>query len=236
MGKAQKLKEQRKLEKLTEATDKKAKKRKTETIIVVVVLVLVLGTVAFFYLNRIHKEKVIMKNLISVTMETTKGNIELQLDKNAAPKTVDNFVKLAKAGFYDGTKFHRVVKDFVIQGGDPLSKDNDPTNDGTGGPGYMFPDEINPKSIGVPDETIKQLEAAGYKYDYSLTSLPNKVGAIAMANSGPDTNGSQFFIITTQDQPNLNGRHTVFGQVINGMDVVRQIEQGDIINKVIINN
>jgi len=236
MGKAQKLKEQRKLEKITETTEKKAKKRKIEIIVVVVVLVLVLGTVAFFYLNRIHKEKIIMENLVSATIETTKGNIELQLDRNAAPKTVDNFVKLAKERFYDGTTFHRVVKDFVIQGGDPLSKDNDPTNDGTGGPGYLFADEINPKSIGVPDETIQQLEAAGYKYDYSLTSLPNKVGVIAMANAGPDTNGSQFFIITTQDQPNLNGRHTVFGNVTNGMDVVRQIEQGDIINKVVINN
>jgi len=236
MGKAQKLKEQRKLEKLTEVADKKARKKKIEIIAVIVLLVLALGTVAFLYFNRIHKEKIIMGNLISATIKTERGNIELELNRNAAPKTVDNFVKLAKEGFYDGTKFHRVEENFVIQGGDPLSKDNDPTNDGTGGPGYLFEDEINPKSIGVSEETIKQLEAAGYKYDYSLTSLPNKVGAIAMANAGPNTNGSQFFIITSEDQPYLNGKHTVFGQVTNGIDVVRQIEQGDIINKVVINN
>lgn len=236
MGKAQKLKELRKIEKLNGDLDKKAKKKKIEIIIVAIVLILILGTVAFLYLNRIHKEKITMSNLISATIETPRGNIELELDRNAAPKTVDNFVKLAKEGFYDGTTFHRVVEDFVIQGGDPLSKDSDPSNDGQGGPGYVFEDEINPKSIGVTDDVIKQNEAKGYVYNYNLTSLPNKVGAISMANSGPNSNGSQFFIITTTDQSHLNGLHTVFGNVKNGMDVVRQIQQGDIINKVEINN
>ena len=231
MGKAQKLKEQRKIERINEEVGKSKKRKKIEIIVVVIILVLILGAVAFFYFNRINKEKLITM----ITIETDKGNIELELNKEAAPKTVENFVKLAKEGFYDGTKFHRVEENFVIQGGDPLSKDDNPENDGTGGPGYTFEDEINPKSIGVPDETITQLETAGYKYNYSLKSLPNKVGAISMANSGPDTNGSQFFIITTEDQPYLDGKHTVFGGVVRGMDVVLQIKQGDIINKITIN-
>jgi peptidyl-prolyl cis-trans isomerase B (cyclophilin B) len=231
MGKAQKLKEQRKLEKITAEAGKSKKKKKIEIIAVIILVAILIAVVAFFYFNRINKEKLITM----ITIETDKGNIELELNREAAPKTVENFVKLAKEGFYDGTRFHRVEESFVIQGGDPLSKDNDPNNDGTGGPGYTFEDEINPKSIGVPDETISQLEAAGYKYNYSLKSLPNSVGAISMANSGPDTNGSQFFIITTQDQPHLNGRHTVFGNVTSGMDIVRQIKQGDTINKIIIN-
>ncbi|MFZ5559402.1 MAG: peptidylprolyl isomerase [Patescibacteria group bacterium] len=174
--------------------------------------------------------------MVGAVIETEKGNIELELDKKAAPKTVENFVKLAKDGFYDGTKFHRVVEDFVIQGGDPLSKDDDPNNDGTGGPGYSFDDEINPKSLGLSDDVINQLESLGYKFDYSLKSIPHKAGTISMANSGPNTNGSQFFIITTKDQPDLDGRYTAFGRVVQGMEVVRQIKQSDIINKLTINN
>jgi peptidyl-prolyl cis-trans isomerase B (cyclophilin B) len=231
MGKAQKLKEQRKLEKITVEAERKSKRKKLETIAAIILVVIIVVVVAFFYFIRINKEK----DIIMAIIETDKGNIELTLDKKAAPKTVENFVKLAKEGFYDGTKFHRVEENFVIQGGDPLSKDDDPGNDRTGGPGYTFEDEINPKSIGVPDETTAQLEAVGYKYNYSLKSLPNKVGAISMANSGPDTNGSQFFIITTEDQPHLDGRHTVFGNVVSGMEVVRSIKQGDTINKITIN-
>ena len=168
------------------------------------------------------------------TIFTAKGNIVLELYPLVAPKTVANFVKLSKDKFYDGIKFHRVVADFVIQGGDPLSKDSDPSNDGTGGPGYNFEDEINPKSLGLSDGVISQLEAAGYKYDYNLQSLLMTVGALAMANAGPGTNGSQFFIVTTKDQPFLNGKHTVFGKVIKGMDVVLKIKQGDVIQKIII--
>jgi len=232
MGKAQKLKEQRKLEKINEEISHGKKKRKTEFILVIIALVLVVGGVAFFYLNRIHKEG----NIVFETIETDKGNIRLELDKNAAPKTVENFVKLAQEGFYDGIKFHRVEENFVIQAGDPLSKDDDPTNDGQGGPGYAIEDEINPESLGLSDEAISQLAYVGYKFDYSLKSIPHKVGVISMANAGPNTAGSQFFIVTSKDEPDLNGRYTAFGQVTEGMDVVRQIKQGDIINKITINN
>ncbi len=171
------------------------------------------------------------KHMIRADMITAKGTIELELFPDAAPKTVANFVKLSTSGFYNGIKFHRVVPGFVIQGGDPLSKTDDPRV-GSGGPGYSFEDEINPASIGVPASVIQQLEAQGYVYNTKLTSLPMTVGALAMANAGPNTNGSQFFIVTDQDQPYLNGKHTVFGKVIKGMDVVHKIVQGDIIKEV----
>ncbi len=128
-------------------------------------------------------------------MQTNKGLIELELYPQQAPKTVNNFVFLARAGFYDDVSFHRVISNFVIQGGDP-------TGTGSGGPGYRFEDEVrnNP--------------------------LKHETGMLSMANAGPNTNGSQFFI-THSPQPHLNGRHTVFGKVINGMDVVNAIRQGD---------
>jgi cyclophilin family peptidyl-prolyl cis-trans isomerase len=128
----------------------------------------------------------------SATMHTNHGQIEVELFDEAAPKTVDNFVKLSKDGFYDGLIFHRVIRDFMIQGGCPQGT-------GTGGPGYQFEDEIN----------------------------DNKVvrGALAMANAGPDTNGSQFFIVTTDAAPWLDGKHTVFGRVTEGMEAVDSIEQ-----------
>jgi len=232
MGKIQKLKEQKKMDEIFQQRVKHEKKKKLEIILIVIILVILIGAGAIFYFSRISREKY----FLSAIIETEKGNIELELDKKAAPKTVENFVKLAKDGFYDNTKFHRVVEDFVIQGGDPLSKDDDPNNDGQGGPGYTFEDEINPKSLGLSDEAINQLQYQGYKFNYSLKSIPHKVGAISMANGGPNTNGSQFFIITTEDQPDLDGRYTAFGRVVDGMDVVRQIKQGDIINKVTVNN
>lgn len=136
-----------------------------------------------------------------VTMETSKGTIELELYPRYAPMTVNNFVFLANQGFYDGVVFHRVIKDFVIQGGDP-------TGTGTGGPGYRFRDE----TMGNP--------------------LTHERGVISMANAGPNTNGSQFFIVYAP-QPHLNGRHTVFGRVISGMDeVCDKIVQGDRMIKV----
>ena len=171
------------------------------------------------------------KEVILAAIKTDKGDITLELYPRVAPKTVENFVKLSQSGFYNGIKFHRVIPSFMIQGGDPLSKTDDPRV-GTGGPGYKFEDEINPRSLGLSESVISQLEAQGYVYDYSLESLPVDAGALAMANSGPNTNGSQFFIVTISPQPHLNGKHTVFGKVINGMDVVRNIEQGDAIDLV----
>jgi len=160
-----------------------------------------------------------------VTIETAKGKIKLELYTNDAPKTVANFVSLINKGFYNGLTFHRVVPGFVVQGGDPKG-------DGTGGPGYTFEDEINPQSLGLDQTTIKSYEAQGYKYNYSLASHKMVVGALAMANSGPNTNGSQFFIVTDQSQPHLDGKHTVFGQVIEGLDIVKKIQQGDIMSRV----
>jgi peptidyl-prolyl cis-trans isomerase B (cyclophilin B) len=127
----------------------------------------------------------------TATMQTTEGPIVFELFDEDAPKTVENFRKLAADGFYDGLTFHRVIKDFMIQGGCPLGT-------GTGGPGYMFEDEINTHKI------VR--------------------GALAMANAGPDTNGSQFFIVTTAAAPWLDGKHTVFGQVTEGIDVVDKLE------------
>jgi cyclophilin family peptidyl-prolyl cis-trans isomerase len=125
------------------------------------------------------------------TMQTNEGPIELELFDEDAPKTVANFKKLASEGFYDGLIFHRVIKDFMIQGGCPQGT-------GTGGPGYTFEDEFN---------------------DHKIVR-----GALAMANAGPNTNGSQFFLVTTEAAPWLDGKHTVFGQVTDGMDVVDKIE------------
>jgi cyclophilin family peptidyl-prolyl cis-trans isomerase len=125
------------------------------------------------------------------TMVTNHGDIKLELFDDDAPKTVGNFRELAGKGFYDGLIFHRVIKDFMIQGGCPQGT-------GTGGPGYTFEDEIN---------------------DHKIIR-----GALAMANAGPNTNGSQFFIVTTDAAPWLDGKHTVFGQVTEGMDVVDKIE------------
>jgi cyclophilin family peptidyl-prolyl cis-trans isomerase len=127
----------------------------------------------------------------TATLHTNHGPIEVQFFDDDAPKTVENFRKLAGDGFYDGLTFHRVIKDFMIQGGCPLGT-------GTGGPGYTFEDEINPHKI------VR--------------------GALAMANAGPDTNGSQFFIVTTKEAPWLDGRHTVFGEVTSGMEAVDAIE------------
>jgi peptidyl-prolyl cis-trans isomerase B (cyclophilin B) len=124
-------------------------------------------------------------------MQTNHGTIELELFDDAAPKTVENFKKLAGEGFYDGLVFHRVIKDFMIQGGCP-------SGTGTGGPGYTFEDEFNENKV--------------------------ERGALAMANAGPNTNGSQFFIVTTGAAPWLDGKHTVFGKVTGGMDVVDAIE------------
>ena len=131
----------------------------------------------------------------NVSIETEKGTIELELYPQYAPKTVNNFVFLARQGFYNGVVFHRVISNFMVQGGDP-------TGTGRGGPGYDFEDEFN------------------------NNPLVHERGVISMANAGPNTNGSQFFI-THDPQPHLNGRHTVFGKVTKGQDVVDAVRQGD---------
>jgi peptidyl-prolyl cis-trans isomerase B (cyclophilin B) len=128
--------------------------------------------------------------MTSATLHTNHGAIEVELFDEDAPKTVENFVKLARDGFYDGVTFHRVIPDFMIQGGDP-------TGTGRGGPGYTFEDEINEHKVAR--------------------------GALAMANAGPSTNGSQFFVVTAEATPWLDGKHTVFGGVRSGMDVVDAI-------------
>jgi len=184
--------------------------------------------------------------VVSVTLKTNKGDIVIALDGSRAPLTVGNFVKLANEDFYDGTTFHRVIPDFMIQGGDPLSKDLlQRDKHGTGDPGYKFPDEINAESYGLhtqklsdvvdpsqltqlppeaKDFTVKQFyEAQGYQYTTEVESLPLQQGVLAMANSGPNTNGSQFFIITAQALPHLQGKHTPFGIVQQGMDIVMAI-------------
>jgi cyclophilin family peptidyl-prolyl cis-trans isomerase len=130
--------------------------------------------------------------MTTATIHTNHGAIEVELFDEDAPKTVENFRKLAGDGFYNGVVFHRVIPDFMIQGGDP-------TGTGSGGPGYQFEDEAN-----------------GHKVAR---------GALAMANAGPNTNGSQFFIVTTEAAPWLDGKHTVFGRVTNGMDVVDAISE-----------
>lgn len=134
-----------------------------------------------------------------VTIVTDKGTIKFELYEQRAPITTANFVKLAESGFYDGLTFHRVIRDFMIQGGDP-------DGHGTGGPGYVIEDEFHPE-------------------------LKHTKGAVSMANAGPNTGGSQFFI-TEDPQPHLDGKHSVFGQVIEGQDVVEKIEQGDKMTKV----
>ena len=229
MGKIKKIREQKKIEAAMQEELKKKKQKKILIIFAAIILVLVVMVIAGIFIAQAIKTR----NIVKAVIETDKGNIELELDKNAAPNTVDNFLKLAKEGFYDGTRFHRVVADFVIQGGDPLSKDDDPNNDGAGGPGYVFEDEINPQSLGLSDSAIIALGEQGYKFNFILKSISHKAGIISMANSGPDTNGSQFFI-TLKDLSELDGRYTAFGRVINGMDVVQKTQQGDIIKKITI--
>jgi len=132
--------------------------------------------------------------MTNATLHTNHGPIEVELFDEDAPKTVENFLKLARDGFYDDVIFHRVIPDFMIQGGDP-------TGTGTGGPGYTFEDEFN---------------------DHKVAR-----GALAMANAGPNTNGSQFFVVTAEATPWLDGKHTVFGRVTNGMGVVDEISSVD---------
>jgi len=136
----------------------------------------------------------------TTTIETKKGKLVIDLFAKDVPNTVNNFVFLAREGFYDGVKFHRVIADFMAQGGDP-------TGTGAGGPGYTFKDEFTVHKHGI--------------------------GSLSMANAGPNTNGSQFFI-TYAPQPHLNNHHSVFGQLIKGMDVLKKLTNGDVMTKVTI--
>jgi peptidyl-prolyl cis-trans isomerase B (cyclophilin B) len=144
------------------------------------------------------------QKIYRVTIETNRGDMELELYPEYAPKTVNNFVFLAQEGFYDGIVFHRVISDFMIQGGDP-------TGTGRGGPGYKFEDEV------------------------AENPLKHETGVISMANAGPNTNGSQFFI-THSPQPHLDGMHTVFGKIVKGQEVLNAIQQGDRMVKVMVSN
>ena len=170
---------------------------------IIFLVLVVIGAWAWFYYNNNDRS---IENMDTTStsggdiaiLKTSLGDIEIELLSDEVPNTVANFVKLAGEGFYNGTKFHRVIKDFMIQGGDPNSKGDDKSTYGFGDPGYKFADE---------------------PYTTKLVK-----GVVAMANSGPDTNGSQFFIITASETPWLQGKHTAFGKVISGMDVVEQIE------------
>ena len=172
-------------------------------ILIAVLLIIIAG--AYFLFSKENKkvqereEGQLPQNMKAV-IKTNLGDIELELFSSLAPKTVDNFKKLSKEGFYDGVKFHRVIKDFMIQGGGPLTKQEELKGDwGTGNPGYFFEDEIHKENR-------------------------NSEGAISMANTGrPNTNGCQFFI-NTNNNNYLDKKHTVFGKVIKGMDVVEKIE------------
>lgn len=172
---------------------------------------IIIGTIAlagvaltFFYTNSKKEENTIASHNPIVVLITTKGNIEIELFVDAMPITAGNFLKLAKEGFYDGVKFHRVIKGFMIQGGDPLSRGDNTALYGTGGPGYAIADEF-------------------------VKGISNVRGTISMANSGPNTGGSQFFINLVDnigldfDKEPFTSRHPVFGKVVFGMDVVDAI-------------
>lgn len=179
---------------------------------VILLMLSVVAAVLYFTVAKAEKiadqwseDSLIMTSEVTMNealIKTSLGDIKIKLLEDKAPRTVANFVKLTGEKFYDGTKFHRVIKDFMIQGGDPLTKDDMAKGRwGTGGPGYKFADEPN---------DVKMVR-----------------GIVAMANSGPDTNGSQFFIITAPATLWLQGKHTVFGKVISGMEVVNKISQVD---------
>ena len=145
----------------------------------------------------------LVKEYNSAILKTNLGDIKIKFYGDASPKTVNNFLSLAQDGFYNGTRFHRIINNFMIQGGDPNSKDLSKKNMwGTGDPGYKFEDEFNNEKL--------------------------VLGSLAMANSGPNTNGSQFFIVTAESTPWLDGKHTNFGKVVEGMDIVKKIEASEI--------
>jgi cyclophilin family peptidyl-prolyl cis-trans isomerase len=156
------------------------------------------GSATFNPMRTLKDQEDLAKDYSQAIIKTSLGNITVKFYGEESPITVNNFMNLAKDGFYNGTKFHRIIKDFMIQGGDPNSKGDETNTYGTGGPAYKFADEFN---------------------NHKLVE-----GSLAMANAGPGTNGSQFFIVTIAETPWLDGMHTNFGQVIVGMDIVKKIE------------
>jgi len=169
--------------------------------IVLIIILIISGVIYFQFMNDTKQgvDEIIPSGGGEIVLKTNFGDIELELFADKAPATVENFKKLVQEGFYNGVKFHRIIKGFMIQGGDPLTKDDSQKiNWGMGGPGYAFNDEL-------------------------YTGNSNVMGTIAMANAGPNTNGSQFFI-NTADNNSLDSKHVVFGKVVNGMEVVAQIE------------
>ncbi|MCB9809300.1 peptidylprolyl isomerase [Candidatus Nomurabacteria bacterium] len=168
----------------------------------IITLIIVSIAVALFLIFGLIKKQssLSMEPTNTIIMNTSAGDITLELYGGATPKTVENFITLAKDGYYDGTRFHRVIENFMIQGGDPLSKDEDQKDAwGQGGPGYQFEDEF-------------------------VDGLSNVAGTLSMANAGPGTNGSQFFI-NVADNTFLDGKHTVFGKVTEGYDIVEALSQ-----------
>jgi len=252
------------------------KLKKSVCLVLLVVLLTAFATIAYAEEKDDKGMTDLTAKKLKVTMKTNQGTIELELWPDMAPKTVENFVKLSKEKFYENTYFHRVIPDFMIQGGDPNTKDSTRANDGAGGPGYKFEDEcyldsgepitgpINDEQMAVkiwseviipylqktetPDSTIlaiadsvmaKQSGAPIMEHDIEFFTTATGHGpllnktlkhtvdyeTICMANAGPNTNGSQFFIVTNKaGAPHLNGKHTVFGKVTKGMDVVHKIE------------
>jgi cyclophilin family peptidyl-prolyl cis-trans isomerase len=168
-------------------------------VLAVLALIGILGTKAVNNQDQLATSttNAMSRTFTEAVFKTNMGDITVELLADKAPQTVANFIKLSDEKFYDSTKFHRVIKDFMIQGGDPNSKGDDRSLYGRGGPGYSFADEIS--------------------------DVPLERGVLAMANSGPNTNGSQFFIITAAKTPWLQGKHTAFGKVIAGMDIVDKI-------------
>lgn len=168
----------------------------------IITLVITLAAVALLIIFGLKKDQIqtSMNTTHTIIMNTSAGDIVIDMYGDATPKTVENFVTLAQTGFYDGTRFHRIIENFMIQGGDPLSKDlSQKAFWGTGGPDYRFEDEFVPE-------------------------LSNIAGTISMANAGPGTNGSQFFI-NVADNTFLDGKHTVFGMVTEGYDIVEALSQ-----------
>ncbi len=182
---------------------------------------------------------------IKILFDTTLGTFEVEVYPDVAPMTVKNFVDLSKQGYYDGVIFHRVIDDFMIQGGDP-------TGTGRGGESIWkkgFRDEISAKALGLDKKMAqgtnisvqKALESQGYSFNDELPSMHCKYGTLCMANAGPNTNGSQFFIVVKDECSWLDGKHTVFGKVVENMDVVDKIASTKVdaydrpIEKVVIN-